>query len=379
VNFEYLVATLSRRTTGKKYENYVVNAIWNALADETLRPVTQQYVNRRVRQSGLALVDLGQGPTADDSHRAFIDLYFPALRLGVECDEVQHGADDARTADDARRADIMRAIPGYHEERVRVEKDDDGRALSPAAVLARIDEVVEIIRERKDQVERGAFDWADAGTVAWPLDVPDWELARSAGTLRAADGFVFGSNGEVRELFGLGDGTGTRSNHYATNIELKDSTDVVWCPTLAVQRAGTGFRTTNSAGWLNWVITEGDDVLIGQAAPTAESLARRKAASAAKERPLPPWEYGLSVEEVAERASSPDWDPAAWTPEGHRWDGARRITFVRTKDAVGRRGFQFLGVFSPPVGHREVDGVWFEVCRLVDDSVALPGRRAATR
>ncbi|WP_139368675.1 AbaSI family restriction endonuclease [Agreia bicolorata] len=81
-NFEYLVATLSKRTAGKKYENYVVNAIWNALGDETLRPVTQQYVNRNIHHRGLALVDLKQEKAGGETAgRAHIDLYFPSLRL----------------------------------------------------------------------------------------------------------------------------------------------------------------------------------------------------------------------------------------------------------------------------------------------------------
>jgi len=372
-NFEYLVTTLSRRTTGKKYENYVVNAIWNALDDEALRPVTQQYVNRRVQRDGLALVNLAPERTlAESKQRAYIDLYFPALRLGIECDEAHHDVEDPEAADDARRHDIERAIPGFREERIRVQTDDTGKALSPAAVLERIDEVVAMIRERKNQVERGEFDWAVAGPVSWPLDVPDWQLALQAGSIRAADGFFFRSNGEVRELFGRGDGAGTRSDHFTTNIELTHSSDVVWCPTLAVHDAETGFRTTNNAGWLNWITTDGDEVLIGQAAPSEESAARRKAASLAKAKPLPPWEYRVHADVAAELANSTDREPDAWTPDGHRWDGARRITFVRTKDAIGRTGFQFVGVFSAPIGHREIDGVWFEMCRLVSDSVKLP-------
>ncbi|QQD75132.1 hypothetical protein I8920_09645 [Curtobacterium sp. YC1] len=379
-NFEYLVATLSRRTTGKKYENYVVNAIWNALSDETLRPVTQQYVNRRVQRDGLALVNLAPERTlAESKQRAYIDLYFPALRLGIECDEAQHDAQDPEAADDARRQDIERAIPGYREERVRVQTDETGKAVSPATVLERIDKVVAIIRERKSQVERGDFEWALAGPVAWPLDVPDWQLALRAGALRAADGFFFRSNGEVRELFGRGNGTGTGSDHFTTNIELTGSSDVVWCPTLAVHDPKTGFRTTNTAGWLNWIMTEGDEVLIGQAAPSEASAARRKAASLAKAKPLPAWEYGVPADVAAQFESSIDREPVAWTPDGHRWDGARRITFVRTKDAIGRRGFQFVGVFSAPIGHRAIDGVWFEVCRLVSDSVQLPRLGAPTR
>ena len=39
----YLIKTLSR-TKRKDYENYVINAIWNRLANDNIKPVTQQYV-----------------------------------------------------------------------------------------------------------------------------------------------------------------------------------------------------------------------------------------------------------------------------------------------------------------------------------------------
>lgn len=68
---EYLVKTLSR-TRRKDYENYVVNAVWNRLGDSELRPVSQQFV------------------TGPDGERYFIDLYFPQLNIGVECDEAYH-------------------------------------------------------------------------------------------------------------------------------------------------------------------------------------------------------------------------------------------------------------------------------------------------
>lgn len=68
---EYLVKTLSR-TRRKDYENYVVNAVWHRLGDNELRPVSQQFV------------------TGPDGARYFIDLYFPQLNIGVECDEAYH-------------------------------------------------------------------------------------------------------------------------------------------------------------------------------------------------------------------------------------------------------------------------------------------------
>lgn len=357
-NFEYLVATLSKRTAGKKYENFVVNAIWNALADDTLRPVTQQYVNRSVQHRGMALVDLRQEKaTGETSERALIDLYFPALRLGVECDEAQHGAPRSVDDDAARTADIERAIPDYEELRVRVEKDAEGVALSPDAVMDQIDHVVQRIRERKAQVESGAFEWSRTGSVRWRSETPDWKLAREAGELRAGDGFIFAHNGEIRELFGVGDGTGTKFNSFRSNFELADPRYVVWCPTLAKLDRDGLFRTTNTAGYLNWILVEGETVLLGQADATSG----------------PPWSYALPAEERSRRSAFVDRDPSAIeTGDASPWDAGTRITFVRTRDATGRTGYQFLGTFTPTIGYREVNGVSFAVCRLISDTFPLP-------
>ena len=65
----YLIKTLSR-TKRKDYENYVVNAIWNRI-NKKIRPITQQYVYN----------------PKDDRRHYFIDLYFPLINMGVECDE----------------------------------------------------------------------------------------------------------------------------------------------------------------------------------------------------------------------------------------------------------------------------------------------------
>lgn len=65
---DYLYRMFSHHTKDKEKENYVVNAIWARLDDLNVKPVTQQYVRR---PNGYAL----------------IDLYFPQINYGVECDE----------------------------------------------------------------------------------------------------------------------------------------------------------------------------------------------------------------------------------------------------------------------------------------------------
>jgi len=375
-NFEYLVATLSKRTKGKKYENFVINYIWNSLADETLKPVTQQYVNRRMVHWGTGLVDTQRESfVSENANHALIDLYFPALRLGVECDEGQHVAQ--LEEDRTRTLDIARVISDYEELRVRVQLDVEGNAIAPGAVIDQIDDVVCRIRERKAEVESGRFDWAPQGFIPWRSDQPDWKLARDAGVLRASDAYVFQHNGEVKELFGRGDGTGTRLNNYKTNFDPRVHGYLVWCPTLAKKNAGGSYRSTNNSGILNRIFPEGSDVMIGEAVPNEESGRARDVAREEGEGPLPSWDYTLADTEARVRREMEDWKaPSVSESNSNGWSNARRITFVRTTDAVGRRGFQFLGVFGPPIGYREVDGVSFEVCRLESDVIKLPDMSA---
>lgn len=87
----YLAKTLSR-TKRKDYENYVVNAIWNRVNDSRLVPVSQQYVKDH------------------SGNYYFIDLYFPQLKIGIECDEGYHSSHEQKVLDAEREATILDII-----------------------------------------------------------------------------------------------------------------------------------------------------------------------------------------------------------------------------------------------------------------------------
>lgn len=92
----YLVKTLSR-TKRKDYENYVVNAIWNRIDNPKLVPVTQQYIKD------------------NEGNYYYIDLYFPQLKIGIECDEGYHNYKEQRKLDAEREltiCDVLKQIDG---------------------------------------------------------------------------------------------------------------------------------------------------------------------------------------------------------------------------------------------------------------------------
>ncbi|WEV65243.1 AbaSI family restriction endonuclease [Bifidobacterium sp. ESL0764] len=89
---DYLIRTLSR-TKRKDYENYVVNAVWNRLDMDDVKPVTQQVV------------------LWNDDHRSFIDLFFPQIMIGVECDESYHELQRGHDIDrELTIVDVLRQI-----------------------------------------------------------------------------------------------------------------------------------------------------------------------------------------------------------------------------------------------------------------------------
>ena len=92
----YLVKTRSR-TKRKDYENYVVNAIWNRINNAKLVPVTQQFVKDK------------------NGNHYYIDLYFPQLKIGVECDEGYHNNIEQKVLDAERELtifDVLNQIDG---------------------------------------------------------------------------------------------------------------------------------------------------------------------------------------------------------------------------------------------------------------------------
>ena len=128
----YLVRTLSR-TKRKDYENYVVNTIWNRLDNDTLEIVTQQYIHNPTNPK--------KDQYGKKRKHYFIDLYFPSLNIGIECDEAPHFYEENKKLDKEREVSIYDALheigdKGYRLRRINVTQtydkvqDDINKAVS---------------------------------------------------------------------------------------------------------------------------------------------------------------------------------------------------------------------------------------------------------
>lgn len=140
---EYLAVMFNRRTKNKKYENMIVNAVYNGVGNEELIPVTQQYVKV-------------QGQSTNKYH--LLDLYFPQLNFGVEVDEGQHENEENLLADKIREEHIIDAI-NCEEARVPITEGEKLRSYDD--VMRDVRSIIEDIKLRIVKYEKayGPLKW----------------------------------------------------------------------------------------------------------------------------------------------------------------------------------------------------------------------------
>ena len=294
VQRDYLFRTfLAHR---KRSENYVLNRLWHRLDDLDLKPVAQQYVDR------------------GDGTYALLDLYFPQLNIGIECDEAQHltteAADLARTVAVTNSITMDQKVGAIRAAEItrvlRVRATDD-----IVTVHAHIDAIVHVIRERKTTSQ---------GFQPWDPALTDTRRVLARRRIEVSDNYIFSGTKDIRPLFGLSAVTVQRALYRVAPRDNKQ----LWCIRL-VDRAGTstasnGVENRTSADWTK-----------------------------------------IYEREVPERASLP--------PQGAPPD---RIVFARSRNALGESGYRFLGVFNLTGATTQLDaGEPFRVHTRSSDSLDL--------
>lgn len=94
----YLIKTFGRRTHNKDTESFILNMIWNKLSQHgcEIQPITQQIVFVKGKK------------------HYFLDLYFPALKIAIECDEKHHK--QQVTKDEIRVRDVLSTLHAENKE-----------------------------------------------------------------------------------------------------------------------------------------------------------------------------------------------------------------------------------------------------------------------
>ena len=218
---EYLIKTLSR-TKRKDYENYVIGAIWHRLNNLEIKPVSQQYVKR-----------------SDDKY-ALLDLYFPQINVGIECDEAYHERNTE--PDKIRETNVEQALSA-----LQTGKDFN---------IIRINANTDII-EFENQINRAVEQINDLyrkyGSPKWTDEKDAVAKAIDCGELSLYDNLQFSKIIDIAKCFG--------KNYKAmqSSTFFIDKNTLVWCPKLAVEINGE-LKAPSSAGWLN-VLSENWDTI----------------------------------------------------------------------------------------------------------------------
>lgn len=212
---DYLYRMFSHHTKDKEMENYVVNAIWARLDDLNIKPVTQQYVRR---SNGYAL----------------IDLYFPQINYGVECDEKHHK--DNLLKDAEREIDLQTALSACSEDGLTIRRVD--ATLDADALHARIREIVAEIKEKIAEKGNQLPPWLD------PEE--EWAVIKQRGVLRIEDNYSFSTIADIcQKCFDKDKGYRIQRSFFRVTDNC-----MLWCPKLAIELPD-GSKAAQSRGWVN--------------------------------------------------------------------------------------------------------------------------------
>jgi very-short-patch-repair endonuclease len=272
---EYLIKTLSR-TSRKDYENYVINSIWTKLDNSEIEIVSQQYIN----------------DPKDKRKYYFIDLYFPAVNIGIECDEAHHKNEETKKADKKREASIFDVLnqinrEGYIPKHIDVTKPFN-------EVQSEIDKVVLFIKQKIKEIKPPRWEIIDV--VKYFQNKKLITTADRIGfkTINQACNILFSTNysekakGARMSYFTPGTFKGTEYAGYK-----------VWFPKLAIKNEDGKLVPPTDTGWNNQLTNKGKKI----------------------------------IEEDGEEKSKNEHNE-------------RRITFVKYSDSLGYNAYKFVGIFQ---------------------------------
>lgn len=188
-----------------------------------IKPVSQQYVRR------------------PNGKYALIDLYFPQLNIGIECDEIHHL--NHKEEDNLRFTDIINSISSYEEIRIPIfNSNDKNQYRSIEGINNDINNAVNRIREKKSQT-----------TDFEPWDTrPDIYKALEKGLLDIDDNYIF-TQEELRLFF---DRSGITQKGFYKIIE----DCYIWLPGLAIENEGNYIPYNKNLDYINIISKDGEKI-----------------------------------------------------------------------------------------------------------------------
>jgi len=271
----YLIKTLSR-TKRKDYENYVVNSIWNKLNNDEIEVITQQYIFN----------------PKDDRKHYFIDLYFPSINVGIECDEAHHLNEENKKSDKIREVSIFDALYqinniGYIAKHIDVTKSYND-------IKAQIDEAVAFIKQKINELKPPKWQILEAENYYKEKKIITITDRIGFNTIDETCNILFSTNYQ-------GSG-GARQSYFSPNTFRGSKYEgyKVWFPKLAIMDENGKLIAATDSGWNNQLINNGKEFI--------EKNDKKEIGNAGN---------------------------------------IKRIIFAKYKDPLGSNKYKFIGIFEP--------------------------------
>ncbi len=204
---DHIAYMFNVRTKRKKYENFIVNAIYTKVNNQELMPVTQQCVK-------------------NEGKYYFIDLYFPQINFGVEIDEGHHLNEENKKKDQVREEDIKTAIEC---EVMRISIFDDSKKKKTYQ---------EICKDIDNTVDRINSLISKKGGISWISNDKEIKIVIEKGVFSITDNAYYNTITQIvnicgGKLDGSGDAESLGGCYYRRNKEYH-----IWVPTLTIEHNG---------------------------------------------------------------------------------------------------------------------------------------------
>ena len=230
---DHIAYMFNVRTKGKKYENFIVNAIYTKVGNPDLMPVTQQYVRN-----------------PNDSRKYYLlDLYFPQINFGVEIDEGQHMSEEHQASDKERAEAIKNAIK-CEEARIPIVDETTGEKRSYAEICKDIDIIVQKIKQKIE--DNGGVKWVTNEEKKQSLGI----VKNGPGTFSIEQDVTYRSITEIYNICGGCRGTGKDAKSLQKGFYRLNSKYYLWVPTLTIDDSSANSRYSNYLNDDSTVITE---------------------------------------------------------------------------------------------------------------------------
>ena len=291
-----------RHTHDKDFENYVVTGIWHRLRlanlEHDLKPITQQYVKR---EHGYAL----------------LDLYFPDIKFAVECDEAYHQGNYLN--DQAREREVYKRfnewlVDGRHFRSVV----DDLDAISATGVeansleLARVDASLPyglIDRQLDEIVNHIKIKYRDFGCPCWDVR-PAEDIVLENRKVTDNEMLVFTDIASILKGLNILKSDGIPYLYWGRGGFPIGESRILWFPHLSFA----------AGGWHNILSEDGNEITESRGTGHSE------------------------IDEKQRRIAQRDWHPDV--EKMRNGETVERCVFAHSKNALGERGYRFLGIYK---------------------------------